>query len=494
MRSEGSLPCQSEILRRQRTAAQDDRGDCQHETLTGESLNDTHHPPEIKTLVAYTAAPWEGALAVLRITAPLQKAGIEIIQGNQGAQIWPERSAQADAVLIQRDFPRFRAAYAQIRSMTRQAGIPIIFDLDDLLLAMPPDHSNRSDYLVVLFPILQAILEADALTTTTPALAAYLRPLNPNTFVLPNYLVGDLWPAPVLQSLDSKDSRLVIGYMGGETHCLDIEGILPAIQRIISRYKDRILFKFWGGAPPQPLLDAPGVEWTPVNNDHYADFIQFFARQRVDIWIAPLRDNLFNRCKSQIKFLEYSYNAIPGVYSRLEAYTTIVEDGVNGLLAGSLDEWEAQLAKLIESSELRQKLGHAAQTTVQDHWMLDPHAQDWVQAYQQVLASVVQLPSQPDDRVSRILEIGQQIDDYQTNLEGDYDRMRVILAERDETIHQLGKQLVELDRKAVTANNQLQDILASRSWQMIQRLQRLRLRLVPPGSRVESLLFHRRNH
>jgi Glycosyl transferases group 1 len=235
------------------------------------------------------------------------------------------------------------------------------------------------------------------------------------------------------------------------------------------------------------------VEWTPVNIDHYANFIQLFARQKVDIWIAPLRDNLFNRCKSQIKFLEYSYHAIPGVYSRLETYTSVVEDGVNGFLAGSLDEWKARLDKLIESAELRQKLGRAAQKTVRERWMLEQHAQAWAQAYQQVRTLTSQPPRQPDDTVRLIMGIGQQVDEYQTRLESEYDRMVVTLAERDATIHQLGKQLVELDRKAVTASNQLQEIQASRSWQMIQRLQRLRLRLIPPGSRFERLLFGRRS-
>jgi glycosyltransferase involved in cell wall biosynthesis len=48
----------------------------------------------------------------------------------------------------------------------------------------------------------------------------------------------------------------------------------------------------------------------------------------------------------------------------------VIQDGANGLLAGDLDAWEQQLARLIESPELRQRLGAAGQHTVECDYSL----------------------------------------------------------------------------------------------------------------------------
>ena len=94
------------------------------------------------------------------------------------------------------------------------------------------------------------------------------------------------------------------------------------------------------------------------------------AAQRADLFIAPLRDTYFNRCKSAIKFLEYSHKGIPGVYSRLPMYEAVIQDGQNGFFASDLAEWEAHLEQLIASPALRQEMGQRARQTVTQDWLL----------------------------------------------------------------------------------------------------------------------------
>ena len=40
-------------------------------------------------------------------------------------------------------------------------------------------------------------------------------------------------------------------------------------------------------------------------------------------------------------------------------------------------------------------------------------------------------------------------------------------------------------------DNQVNEILTSRSWQLIQRVQKIRLKLIPPGSRREKWFLRR---
>src|SRR5690606_14753256 len=96
-----------------------------------------------------------------------------------------------------------------------------------------------------------------------------------------------------------------------------------------------------------------------------------------DFVIAPLADNLFNRCKSGLKFLEYSAIGAPGVYSKLPPYEDIVIDGVTGFLAGTETEWIEKLTRLIEEPELRQNMAVAAQQTVQERWLLSQNITSW---------------------------------------------------------------------------------------------------------------------
>ena len=44
--------------------------------------------------------------------------------------------------------------------------------------------------------------------------------------------------------------------------------------------------------------------------------------------------------------------------------TEVIEDGVNGYLADTSEEWLAKLTRLIESETLRKTIGHAGYKTV----------------------------------------------------------------------------------------------------------------------------------
>jgi SAM-dependent methyltransferase len=64
--------------------------------------------------------------------------------------------------------------------------------------------------------------------------------------------------------------------------------------------------------------------------------------------------------------------------------------------------------------------------------------------------------------------------------------------ENERSLQKLNEQMAALDAEASFAKNQLQNIHQSRSWRLLQQLQRLRLRLVPPESLREQVLFGKR--
>ena len=83
-----------------------------------------------------------------------------------------------------------------------------------------------------------------------------------------------------------------------------------------------------------------------------------------DISIAPLENYVFNEAKSNIKFLEASIVKVPSVCSPRSAFTSVIVDGENGLLAETLADWKQALISLVESTELRKSLAESAYETV----------------------------------------------------------------------------------------------------------------------------------
>ena len=141
---------------------------------------------ELATIVLYTAAPWNSAVVVLRVTGPAERAGIRVIKGNQGSKVSPELVSDADLVVIQRDFPRFWQDYKAVIAEARYDGKPVLYDLDDLLVEIPGEHSHAGDYLGELLAMLHAILDADMVTASSKPLVEYLCEMNPNTRLVNN--------------------------------------------------------------------------------------------------------------------------------------------------------------------------------------------------------------------------------------------------------------------------------------------------------------------
>src|SRR5207237_1141145 len=190
----------------------------------------------------------------------------------------------------------------------------------------------------------------------------------------------------------------------------------------------RVRYQFWGVRPPEALLARSGVSWTPLNLSSYHEFAKYFSGQVCDIFIAPLLDNIFNRCKSNIKFLEYSALAVAGIYSRLAPYDKIVKSGENGLLATTAEEWESALGQLIELPALRQTLAVGAMTTVRQNWLLSRCAPDWLRLYQQLM-DAGQRPTLAEPQRQVLARVARQVEGRQRELE--------------EQVRTLGRQVAE---------------------------------------------------
>lgn len=328
-------------------------------------------------------------MGYLRLVAPLREAGIEMILGVENGEIKPERVLDGDLVVIQRHLPVHFKEYKKIISLARSEKKPIVFELDDLLFFLPDNHPDRliHFYSGALLPVFQALLEADLITVPTEELRSVLSRYVPadKIAVLPNLLDDKLWSLRDPKKTHHDNDVITIGYMGTESHRPDIVQIVPALIDILQQFPEKVTIQFWGIQRPEELSQFSQVQWTPWISYNYPEFAQHFQTQRADIFIAPLVDNLFNRCKSALKFFEYSALGVCGIYSAIPPYNKVIRHGEQGLLASSISEWVTCLRQLIEDESLRLRLAQNALLLIQSQYVLSQQAYRWREVYQSII-------------------------------------------------------------------------------------------------------------
>ena len=440
-------------------------------------------------LAVFAADYWEHACPMIRVILPAKHSGVEILKGtawvNDQLTIDPDQINSADLVMITRDFPRWHAEYRQVIERARAQGKPVIYELDDLLLELPREHEDYEHYLPTNSALLQAIVEADVALGASEPICDYLRQYNPQTVLWENYLDDHLWQfdAPIRASIGDP---VRIGYMGGHSHQTDIELISAILEKILIRFQDRVKLVFWGAAPTSRLSELPNVEWLPVAFVSYEEFVRYFSKQQCDIFIAPLTDSRFNRCKSHIKYLEYSALGAPGIFSKITPYERVIQHGINGFLASNVEDWEVNLLSLINEPDLQFQMAVNAQEDVRKRWLLSNHAHQWAD----MLAGFASLDLSSTNRVvSRA--VARKMLDFQNAQ--NYELIKKI--EENARLNMLSDQIaeknqiiLELERAARKYAALYEEVITSKSWQIMERLIRLRLKLIPRSSKREQFL------
>jgi glycosyltransferase involved in cell wall biosynthesis len=449
-------------------------------------MNDSIHK-----IAAFTTNSWESPLAVLRIVGPARFNEIDILSQESPEEDPAGIISQADLVLIQRDFPRYQEVTKQIVTKAHKEQKPLVFDIDDLIFELPENHPDRIShyYNQALIPMIEMLLDANLVTTSTPALYAYLSQFNDKVEILPNYLNDQIWKLCHPEH-KSGQSSVVIGYMGSDSHLADIVSIESAILNILDKYQDRVDFRFLGARPPKSLRNNPSVMWMPTRTLQYARFAADFLKQHYDIFIAPLEDNMFNRCKSQIKFLEYGSTGTPGIYSNLETYSCVVRHGENGFLASTVEEWEEFLSILIENPDLRIKMATEAQNTIRQDWLLSQHKAEWVRSWTHSLSLVNTPNTQRVPAIEKIIQLTKTVQEQPQekgylNREGGFSQREL----REE---------IEIQRKVIRQQKQtirelkleLENIYQSNVWKLAQRLVRLHSKVFPSEKGSTSSQAH----
>lgn len=291
-----------------------------------------------------------------------------------------ERTYSSQVVFIQRAADE---RFLDIIPAMKKNGQKIVYDLDDNLFEIPSYNPAFRPYNRKSLDTIKKIIKlCDAVVLSTDPLKEYFvrYNLHNNIFVIPNFFTN---MRPYRKHISNEE--IVIGYSGTITHSGDFDSrLVTAIRNVLNNYNN-VYFKCLGYNPVKDK-NSKILFQEFVNTDSYLDTLD---NMNINIGIAPLVDNDFNRSKSNIKYMEYSNCSIPCIASNVYPYVNSIANMKNGIIINDNRDWEKYIRLLIENEELRNSLAYNAYTHIKDNFTYENNGKIINELYTNVLESIL---------------------------------------------------------------------------------------------------------
>lgn len=234
-----------------------------------------------------------------------------------------------DVIRIQRQGTKPQLEFFnKLLSMRDNLKFKLSYDIDDLPFYedIPIYNYNYEDYNSdELRANIQALMElCDCMTVSTEQMKQYFleKTKQKNIQVIPNYVprfwIGSEYSeGHLLHNFEKHRSQPRILYFGSSSHIDSLrksknpEDDFQHVKDAIIESRKEFTWVFVGTAPYElaPYCQAGEMEFHPWKN--LVEFPRFLSLLDVNMAVAPLADNMFNRCKSNNKYVETSALGLP---------------------------------------------------------------------------------------------------------------------------------------------------------------------------------------
>jgi len=301
-------------------------------------------------------------------------------------------------------------------------GIVVIADIDDYWL---PTKEHPIHQLIIENKIHTKIVEnlkaADYVTTTTELFANEIRKFNKNVLVLPNAIDPK---EPQFNEPTLPSEKIRVGWLGGSSHLHDLK-LLDGMVSKLTPIQDKLQYyvcgfdirgtvteinKETGQQTQRPIKPQETVwvryeeiftnnykiitpeyklfldkfeegEYPAIEKENYVRVwtrpVDSYARNysKFDISLAPIKNHIFNRMKSQLKVIEAGFYKKAIIASNLGPYTIDLKSAVkngqftdgNALLVDEVknhSDWAKHIKKLVDNPNMITDLGERLYETV----------------------------------------------------------------------------------------------------------------------------------
>ena len=311
----------------------------------------------------------------------------------------------------------------------RSMGIIVIGDIDDYWL---PTKEHPIQQLILQNKIHEKIVNnlkvCDYVITTTELFANEIKKFNKNVIVLPNAVDPK---DPQFNEPTIKSDKIRVGWLGGSSHLHDLKLLDGMVQKLGS-IQDKLQYYVCGfdirgtvteinkdtGEKTQRSIKPEETVWvkyeqiftdnykiiTPTykdyldtftENDYFGvekeNYVRVWTRpvhsyaknySKFDISLAPIKNHIFNRMKSQLKVIEAGFYKKALIASNVGPYTIDLKHALkngeftdgNALLVNENNnhsDWAKNIKKLVDNPNMITDLGERLYESVKDKYDLN---------------------------------------------------------------------------------------------------------------------------
>ena len=249
---------------------------------------------------------------------------------------------------------------------------PIIFDFDDAIFLKRSHAIHNFRLLLKSHRIPPKLISMSTqVIVGNPYLKTYASQhiADNRVTVLPTTIDVKKFP---FQKQNRPD--LIIGWIGMHTTFSYFEKLLPIFPEIAQRYPFTLKII---GAPKK--IELPGVQIVQKEwhlSEEIDDILSF------DIGLYPLFDPHWDQGKASFKALLYMAAYVPCIASDVGRNKDVIQDGKNGFLVSSKDQWIEKIILLLKSQDLRHQLATEGRKTVENYFSVEQHTQTFIRVLQ----------------------------------------------------------------------------------------------------------------
>ncbi|MDT4898884.1 MAG: hypothetical protein QOH25_3961 [Acidobacteriota bacterium] len=262
---------------------------------------------------------------------------------------------------------------ALIERVAARLKAPLIYDLDDPVF-LPYRSPMNGWFSLLKFPRkTHAFFRlSDHIIAINSSIAEYAARFNPSVSIVPNCVDVERYrPAP---KPPGESVRLV--WMGSHSTMSNLESIAAPLRRLQAEYRTPL--RIIGAGE----VNLPGIE---------TELRQWSADTEVtdlgdcDVGLVPLPDHPWHRWKFFFKTVQYMAMGLPVIARRMGSNSEVVQEGVNGFLVETEDEWYDRLRTIVTDHDLRRRMGAAARATIVERYSTQVQMPRMVSIFERVL-------------------------------------------------------------------------------------------------------------
>ena len=304
----------------------------------------------------------EMTIALYQPGRPVAKA-LEILAGSaRRLATLASLSKEADIVLVHREV--FPLGQRPLWKALEQFPGPIIYDYDDAMFL--PQRAGRGmlGWMEQVQTPKAVMRLSEVVLAGNQFLADYASAYARRVVVLPTCIDTTRFVPRPREGDD--DKKPVVGWIGSYTAAKYLHGLVDVLSAVARVVPFHLYVVGCDPLPPIKGVTIEHAEWTLSRE--VEDF------QRCDVGLYPLWDDAWAKGKCAFKAIQCMACGVPVVASSVGVNRELIQDGVNGFLATTKDEWTEKLRRVLMDASLRHRMGVVGRHTIETRYALPVHA------------------------------------------------------------------------------------------------------------------------